>query len=537
MDRIGINRHLLSEFGKPVAKHGPMVPGVCFLFALPGAITVCRLCRGDWLFGLCPVPQAEAVLPDLSTQAFSPSRRTSDSSAAHLASGSEGVSEGASVTYADIRRGDVCGLMLRNYELGTRIGQGGMGQVFRAQHSVLGRSLAIKFLASEILLNSEAEHRFRDEIQSLGQLQHPHILNAIDAGNHGGIQFLVTEYIDGHDLGHLVQANGKLSVTRCCEIIKQAAAGLAFAHSRGFVHRDIKPSNIVLDQNGHVRILDFGLVRNQCSQDGLTQAGQFLGTVDFIAPEQAADSRTADGRSDLYSLGCTFLFLLTGTPPFCGEQFSSIAAKIHGHLFEVPPALAEVRPEWSPALKSCLQRLLAKNPTDRYQSADEVIADLDALIFSDRQDSGTDRISSRMADRAEGALQRPQKQALVQRYGYLPAILLLACLACVAGGGLKNTGVEAIPESPPSKPIAVHSPAQVDEVPDDVALSGDGVLSPSEESSAADAVVHAEEEQALTANSEATANAEGHSFGVPGKLLGGKAAELFNNRRRVNTGE
>ncbi len=125
----------------------------------------------------------------------------------------------------------------------------------------------------------------------------------------------------------------------------------------------------------------------------------------------------------------------------------------------------------------------------------------------------------------------------MKRYGYRPSILLLACVACFAGGGLKNTGVEAIPESPPSKSIAVHSPAQVDEVPDDVALSGDGALSPSEESSTADPVVHAEEEQALTANSVATANAEGHSFGVSGKLLGGKAAELFNSRRRVNTGE
>lgn len=280
------------------------------------------------------------------------------------------------VTSADLNRNNLTGFRLSNYELGQRIGGGGMGQVFFARHTTLGKPFAIKFMTDEVRNCTEGGQRFQQEVASLGQLRHPNIVSAVDAGTSGTLQYLVTELIDGTDLADLVRQTGTLSEAQAREIIVHAARGLSHAHQLGFVHRDIKPSNIILDKHGVVRLLDFGLVRNQAGTDDLTSPGQLLGTVDFLSPEQAADGRIADHRSDLYGLGCTLLFLLTAQTPFYGDQYSSMASRIHGHLFAEPPALNLLSPNTTPNLRQCLSRLLAKKPDDRFQSADEFIAAL-----------------------------------------------------------------------------------------------------------------------------------------------------------------
>jgi serine/threonine protein kinase len=291
----------------------------------------------------------------------------------------------ATLTTADLWRDDLTGLHLHHYQLGRRIGQGGMGQVFLAVHSTLGKTFAIKFMAADVLQNDEAAHRFLEEVASVGQLRHPHLLNAVDAGCTGGIHYLVTEYIDGADLGRLIAERGPLPAGVSCEIIRQAAEGLAHAHSLGFIHRDIKPSNLILDRHGVVRLLDFGLVRRQHADSGNTSLGQLLGTVDFLAPEQAVDGRLADCRSDLYGLGCTLLFLLTGKPPYSGAQYDSVAAKLQGHLFAEPPALADDSVEIPPAVRHCLRRLMAKQSEQRFQSAAELLQCLNGTVSTPSQ--------------------------------------------------------------------------------------------------------------------------------------------------------
>ncbi len=276
---------------------------------------------------------------------------------------------------ADISRDDLTGLSLGQYELGKSIGGGGMGRVFAARHVHLDRTFAIKFIGAAANHSPEAHSRFEQEVLALGKLQHPHIVSAVDAGSIDGLKYLVTELIDGDDLAQLVQHHGPLPFAEACELMRQAALGLAYSHRLGFLHRDIKPSNLILDRAGNVKLLDFGLVCNANTGHDLTSCGM-LGTWDFVAPEQAQDARQVDARSDLYSLGCTLLFLLSGRPPFSGERYSTAAAKLTGHLFETPAWLENVPAELPLELVTLLKKLLAKKPAERFQQADDVVAAL-----------------------------------------------------------------------------------------------------------------------------------------------------------------
>lgn len=294
------------------------------------------------------------------------------------------------MTSADLHRGDLTGLRLGSLRLGRRLGAGGMGTVFAAVHQTLGRTVAVKFIAPHAGQHPDAVARFRQEIASLGRLQHPHILCALDAGTCQGLDYLVTEYVDGLDLYQHVRNSGPLPVREAAELIGQAAAALAWAHSAGFVHRDVKPSNLIRDVHGNVRLVDFGLVRGRIGTADLTSDGQLLGTVDFLAPEQAADGRCAGPSSDIYSLGCTFVYLLTGEPPFSGPQFGSFAAKIHAHLFQEPEALSRADSRIPGPVKSILRRMVAKQPADRFASADEVVTALaDLQKAADAGTTGT----------------------------------------------------------------------------------------------------------------------------------------------------
>jgi serine/threonine protein kinase/Leucine-rich repeat (LRR) protein len=275
-------------------------------------------------------------------------------------------------------------LLLGSYVLLERLGEGGMGQVFKARNWKLGRVVALKLIRKERLSNPAAIHRFQREVRAAAALAHPNIVHAWDADQVGGTHFLVMEYLDGAtDLARLVKQHGPLPVERSCDYIRQAALGLQHAYEKGLVHRDVKPSNLLLTADGQtVKVLDLGLARlvvrpgdPQASSTLVTDQGAVVGTPDFIAPEQILDSHTADIRADLYSLGCTLYYLLIGQVPFPG---GTAGGKIGHHLLREPPAVERLRPDVPAWLAALLRRLMAKSPDDRYQSPAELVAALAA---------------------------------------------------------------------------------------------------------------------------------------------------------------
>ena len=266
---------------------------------------------------------------------------------------------------------------LGDYELLDVIGSGGMGVVYRARHVRLDRIVAVKVLPDRLLNHKQLLARFRHEMQSIGRLHHPNIVQALDAREENGVHVLVMEYIDGISLDKLA-AVGALQIPDACEMVRQAAHGLQHAFEQGLVHRDIKPSNLILDDTGTVKIVDFGLAR--LSEDrmtaGLTKSHQTLGTLDFMAPEQFDDPSRVDVRADIYSLGCTLFNLLSGAPPYPAPQYSSFASKMRAHCHGAPPKIEELRAEVPAPLSNMVQKMLAKRPEDRFGSPNEVAGGL-----------------------------------------------------------------------------------------------------------------------------------------------------------------
>jgi serine/threonine protein kinase len=261
------------------------------------------------------------------------------------------------------------------YRLMEKLGEGGMGTVYRALHTELDRVVAIKVLRPGRIDPQEASARFTREIKLAGQLDHPNIVRAHDARRIGDVQILVMEYIDGVDLQTLSERCGPIAPADACELVRQAALGLQCAHEHGLIHRDIKPSNLMLGRNGQVKILDLGLARltEQNAADwNMTVSGQMMGTPDFIAPEQVHDSRRADIRSDIYSLGCTFFKLLTGHVPFSGLEYQTLWQKLSAHVERPLPPLDNCRGEISHGMRSVLDRMTAKNPDERFGTPGEL---------------------------------------------------------------------------------------------------------------------------------------------------------------------
>ncbi len=262
-------------------------------------------------------------------------------------------------------------LRLGQYRLVRQIGHGGMGVVYQARHERLLRDVAIKFVPIETVQDILDAERLQREMAAAGTMRHPNVVYATDAGEAEGIQYLVMEYVEGIDLSKLVARIGPLPIADACEIIRQAAEGLAHVEQQKLVHRDLKPSNLMLAADGIVKILDLGLARvhsDLAPTDELTRNGYLLGTIDYVAPEQARDAHAADIRSDLYSLGCTCFKLLTGGPPFGSQGHKSVASKILAHEHSPPPPLADFRPDVPPEVEAVVRRMLAKEPAERFQS-------------------------------------------------------------------------------------------------------------------------------------------------------------------------
>jgi serine/threonine protein kinase len=272
------------------------------------------------------------------------------------------------------------------YHVLRLLGQGGMGAVYLAEHRHMGRSVALKVINPDLLNHHGALSRFQQEVRAAAKLDHPNIVAAFDADHAGSLHFLVMEHVEGQNLADYLAEKGPLPVAEACNIIRQAALGLHHAHERGMVHRDIKPHNLMLTPSNQVKVLDFGLARfaadpiqsSEVSKSsevfGLTGPGTVVGTTDYIAPEQARDAHGADGRADIYSLGCSLYHLLTGNPPF---PEGSALEKLRRHAREEPYPLCAQRTDVPDALAAVVSRMMAKKPEDRYQSAAEVAAALD----------------------------------------------------------------------------------------------------------------------------------------------------------------
>lgn len=295
------------------------------------------------------------------------------------------------------------GHRIRDYELLELLGQGGMGSVWKAKHTRLKKFVAVKLLPQEKTSDEAAVARFNREMEAVGALRHPHIIEAHDAGEEAGTHYLVMEFVEGIELAALSKKIGPLPITDACELMRQTALGLQHAFEHGLVHRDIKPSNLLLatdeSQSSRSRetsvpdprtltssattctlkILDLGLALLQgdvATGSDLTSTGQVMGTLDYIAPEQLADTHAVDIRADLYSLGCTLYRLLTGEPPFSSATLNTAAKKIFAHSFTPPPSLLSRRPDAPPELSALVNRLLAKKPEERFATPHEVAAAL-----------------------------------------------------------------------------------------------------------------------------------------------------------------
>jgi serine/threonine-protein kinase len=255
------------------------------------------------------------------------------------------------------------------YEVLCKLGEGGMGAVYKARRLLLGDVVAVKLMRQDAAITDEARERFLVEIRAVGQMRHPNIVRALDAESVGGALLLVMEYVEGVSLDRLVVKAGALPVAFACHCAAQAALGLQHAHERGLIHRDVKPGNLLyLKATKETKILDFGLARLPQEQDvrrAPTKYQTFMGTAEYVAPEQALDARSADIRSDVYGLGCTLYFLLAGQPPF---RRGSVNDTLIAHLQDEPPPLGKLRPDVPEGLAAVVAKMLAKNPADRYQT-------------------------------------------------------------------------------------------------------------------------------------------------------------------------
>ena len=258
---------------------------------------------------------------------------------------------------------------LGEYQLLEKLGEGGMGAVYKALHTKLGRQVALKVLPKGRIEDPRAIARFEREMMAVGAVDHPNIVRAMDAREIEGTRFLVMEFVKGLDLGKVVRRLGHLPVADACELVRQAALALQSAYEHKLVHRDVKPSNLMLNQQGQVKLLDLGLARFQSDQpaaEEVTATGQPIGTIDYMAPEQVSDTHMVDIRADVYGLGCTLYKLLTGRPPFSGPKFETPFNKMQGHLQKGVPPIRRFRRDVPRELVAVLNRMLAKDPAERF---------------------------------------------------------------------------------------------------------------------------------------------------------------------------
>jgi serine/threonine protein kinase len=282
------------------------------------------------------------------------------------------------------------------YVILESLGQGAKGAVFKARHAASGRVVALTILSQSLDHDREAFHRVRCEIEAARRLNHPNVVAAIDLDEDRGVHFVVMDYVFGRDLGRVVGDCGPMPVAQSVDCVIQAARGLEAAHSRGLIHGDIKPTNLMLDTAGTVRVLDLGLAQiertenpiNKTASGGASQTRMFTSADLYLAPEQGENGHPVDHRADIYSLACTLYFLLSGHEPRAPE---TVVKSLAGEFGGQAPALRPARPDVSPALEACYQKMMARRPADRPRSMKDVIALLETtgLVYDDVTAKGT----------------------------------------------------------------------------------------------------------------------------------------------------
>ncbi len=361
-----------------------------------------------------------------------------------------------------LAQGKSRGLVIGNYFILDKLGEGGMGVVFKARHRRLGRVVALKILPPSLARDRDLLSRFRREVDVAARLSHPNIVSVLDADEDRGVQFMTMDYVQGNDLDRLVRAGGVLPVDLALDCVIQAARGLEAAHAQGIVHRDIKPGNLMLDGSGQVRVLDLGLARlveasnpfDETTTGPLTRSGTYMGTVDFMAPEQGIDSRRVDHRADIYSLGCTLCYLLTGRAPF--EEGANVLSRLMAHQDRAPASLLAARPDVPRSIDGAYQKMMAKKPDDRPATMNAVIALLEAC-----------RTSTNEAETARLGLKTLSETIVMNRasprkdVGHSPVAKSEAPAAVQIGKeeSFKDVLLDDRDKRSPAKPMVVSEPA------------------------------------------------------------------------------
>lgn len=332
--------------------------------------------------------------------------------------------------------------VLGPYALRERLGAGGMGRVYRAEHTLLKRVVAVKVLAPELVRSPTARARFRREVEAAARVDSPHVVAALDAGEHDGRDYLVMEYVEGCDLADLVKREGPLPWRVALTCVLHAARGLAAAHAAGIVHRDVKPANLIAvapapsvsegsEAQPTVKVLDLGLARlhldGEPASGALTATTAIMGTAHYMAPEQALDTRSADERSDVYALGCTLFFLLTGRPPYEGR---TVMETLLAHRERPVPSLRAAAPECPAGVERLFAAMVAKRAEDRPASMAAVADEAERLLS------------------AEGAMPRRPRRGWLVAAGLLGAAALIAVGLFAAGRGMPST--EKAPQQTPA---------------------------------------------------------------------------------------
>ena len=312
------------------------------------------------------------------------------------------------------------------YRIVDRLGSGGMAEVYCAEDTHLGRRVALKVLHRRFAEDREFVERFQREASSAAGLQHPNVVGVFDRGSHDGTYYIAMEHLPGRTLKELVLAEAPLPQLRAVELALQLLKAAGFAHRRGVIHRDLKPQNAIVDENDNLKVTDFGIARAGASE--MTETGSIMGTAQYLSPEQA-QGHAVTASSDLYSIGVMLYEMLAGQLPFNGDNAVSIAVK---HLSEPPPLLHQLRPDVHPALEVAVLRALEKDPAARFPSADEFIAELEAVRAALLEEPGGTAMYAPVVVEEEGWEPPPEEERRRRWPWALLALLLLALAAAVA---------------------------------------------------------------------------------------------------------
>jgi serine/threonine protein kinase len=369
-----------------------------------------------------------------------------------------------------LQQGQGKSLVVGNYLLLEPLGGGAMGQVFKARQQQHNRIVALKLIRKERVSSVKSLERFQREARAIARLSSPHVVAIYEADEADGSHFIAMEFLDGTNLDALVQKGGPLPVALACDYARQAALGLQHAHERGLVHRDIKPANLFLTQSqgqpaGLIKILDFGLTLVEEDKDRhtrLTQMGAYLGTMDYMAPEQATSAREADIRSDLYSLGCTLFYLLTGRLAFQGPDPMS---RLMARVLTDPPSVALHRPEVPAEVDAIIRKMLAREPSQRFQTPADVAQALEPFARTAVRESKPRPFPVVAARRSKARRLRRRPRPVRRRWPLVAVSAVAAAVLLVAAAAYfvvrspdepATTLAQAEPAARPAEPPAAQ---------------------------------------------------------------------------------